>query len=108
MSRGGSLSQPPQEFARMDGLEDEDMVLPRVSKLFHSVTYGTKGCSLVFYEWKLHFHGGKACSFVCFMDENVCFMDENCTLWARTVLLWMRLSVFWKKNADLLMKIADL
>ncbi len=43
---GGSLSQPPPELARMDGSEDEDVVLPRVRKVFYSITYATKGSSL--------------------------------------------------------------
>jgi hypothetical protein len=37
---GGSLSQPPLELRHMDGSEDEDMILPRASKVFHSIAYG--------------------------------------------------------------------
>ncbi len=42
----GSLSKPPPKLLQMDWLEDEDIVLPSVSKILHSTTYGGKGCSL--------------------------------------------------------------
>ena len=33
-SKGGSLSQPPPDLPRLDASEEEDMVLPRASKVF--------------------------------------------------------------------------
>ncbi len=39
-AREGSSSQPPPASASMVGSEDEDLELPRASKVFHSITYG--------------------------------------------------------------------
>ncbi len=52
--KAGSLSQPPLELPQMDGLEDEDVVLPHASKVIHTVLMEEN---------------------VSFMDENVSFMD---------------------------------
>ncbi len=41
-----ALSQPPPELALMDRSEDEDMVLPSITKIFHTIINGTKGFSL--------------------------------------------------------------
>ena len=39
-SRRGSLSQPPPESTRMDASDGDDFDTPRVSKVFHTISYG--------------------------------------------------------------------
>ncbi len=91
-SSGGSLSHRPPKLLLMDGSEDEGVVQLRVSKVFHSITCGAKGCSLAVLWIEVAISLRKSLEFSCFMDENVFILDENCTL-------WMRMSSFWIKTA---------
>jgi hypothetical protein len=77
---GGVLVLATSRLALMNGLEDEDMVLPRVSKVFHSITYGTKGCSLAVLWTDVAISWRKSLEFACFLDENVFILNKNCTL----------------------------
>ncbi len=63
----------------MDGLEDEDVVLPRASKVIHTVLM----------EENVSFMDEN----VSFMDENLSFVDENVSFMDRNAGLWMKIAV---------------
>ncbi len=67
-STGVSLSLPPPELVQMDGSEDENVVLPCIITVFHTITYGTKGCILVVFWIKVAISWRKRVVWMYFLD----------------------------------------
>jgi hypothetical protein len=65
-SMGESLCQPPPELPPMDGSKDEDVDVPRASKVIHTA-FMDENVNVSFRD-----------EIVSFMDENVSFIDEIC------------------------------
>jgi hypothetical protein len=76
----GVLVSATSKLTWIDKSKDDEVVLPRVCKVFHTISYGSNGLSLAGLWVEIAILWTKSVQFGSFMDDNVSFMDENDSL----------------------------